>query len=76
MTYQELRGSLDALIEVERKLAQRRYEEALATYRSSSFLAGGIFVLAIGGALLPSREIELPGEGTGMTGAGRQPRQP
>jgi methyl-accepting chemotaxis protein len=44
ITYQELRGSLDALIDLEKRLAQRRYDEALATYQSAFLLASVVFV--------------------------------
>jgi methyl-accepting chemotaxis protein len=50
MTFQDLRRTLDALTEVERKLAQKRYDEAVATYGSASLLAALVFVLAIVGA--------------------------
>lgn len=50
--YLELRRSLDGLIGVEKALAQRRYDEATATFRSASLLATVVFLLAIVGATL------------------------
>jgi methyl-accepting chemotaxis protein len=50
MTFQELRKDLDELISVEKKLAQKRYESAVATTTSASVLAAGVFLLAIVGA--------------------------
>ena len=50
MTYQELRRGLDTLISVEKKLAQERYDQALATDRSATFLGGLVFLVAIVGA--------------------------
>ncbi|HKC13583.1 MAG TPA: methyl-accepting chemotaxis protein [Vicinamibacteria bacterium] len=68
MTYQELRGSLDALIDLEKKLAQRRYDEALATYQAAFILASVVFALAIavagiaGGLVTRSVTRQLGGE--------------
>jgi methyl-accepting chemotaxis protein len=68
MTYQELRGSLDALIDLEKKLAQRRYDEALATYQSAFLLASVVFAMAIavagiaGGLVTRSVTRQLGGE--------------
>jgi len=50
LTFQELRRDLDALVDVEKKLAQKRYDEAAITSRSASLLAGVVFLLAIAGA--------------------------
>jgi methyl-accepting chemotaxis protein len=50
MTFQELRRSLDALTDLEKKLAQTRYDEATAAYARASLLAGIVFILAIVGA--------------------------
>src|SRR5258708_19206940 len=48
--FQELRRALDALVDIEKKLAQTRYEEAAATSRNASILAGVVFFLAIVGS--------------------------
>jgi methyl-accepting chemotaxis protein len=50
LTFQDLRRTLDALTEIEKKLAQKRYDEAVATYGSATLLAALVFVLAIAGA--------------------------
>jgi methyl-accepting chemotaxis protein len=68
MTYQELRGSLDSLIDIEKKLAQRRYDEALSTYQGAFILASVVFALAIavagiaGGLVTRSVTRQLGGE--------------
>jgi methyl-accepting chemotaxis protein len=50
LTFQDLRRTLDALTEVEKKLAQKRYDEAVATYGSATLLAALVFILAVAGA--------------------------
>jgi methyl-accepting chemotaxis protein len=50
MTFQEVRSDLNVLTEVERKLAQKRYDEAMVSTRRASLLATLVFFLAISGA--------------------------
>ncbi len=49
-SFQELRRSIDALVEVEKKFARQRYDDATANFRSAALLAAVIFVLAVAGA--------------------------
>src|SRR5258708_8798196 len=58
--FQELRRALDALVDIEKKLAQTRYEEAAATSRNASILAGVVFFLAIVGSALISAFLPPP----------------
>ena len=50
MTFQEVRKDADGLIEVERRLARKRYDEAVAATGRASFVAAVVFLLALGGA--------------------------
>ena len=51
-SFQDLRHSIDALVEVEKGLAKQRYEEAAASSRSAVLVAIVVFLLAIVGAPL------------------------
>jgi methyl-accepting chemotaxis protein len=49
VTFQQLRQRIDALVEVEKRLAQQRYAEATASFGRASFLA--VLVLALAAAV-------------------------
>jgi methyl-accepting chemotaxis protein len=48
--FQELRADVDALTDVERKLAQRRFDEAVSSTGRAMLLAAFVFFLAVVGA--------------------------
>ncbi len=50
VTFQDLRRSIDALVEVEKGLARQSYDQATAASRSAVFLAIVVFLVALAGA--------------------------
>jgi methyl-accepting chemotaxis protein len=63
-TFQELRATIDALTEIERALAQTRFEEATVATRRASFVSAIVFLLAVAGAaaatMLATRSVTGP----------------
>ncbi len=50
ISFQDLRRSIDALVEVEKGLARSRYEEAMASSRNAVFLAVIVLLLSLAGS--------------------------
>jgi methyl-accepting chemotaxis protein len=56
-TFQQLRGSIDELVELEKKFARQRYDEQAAAFRSAALLAAIIFLVALAGASITGASV-------------------
>jgi methyl-accepting chemotaxis protein len=50
LTFQQVRRGVDQIVEIEKKLARQKYDEATASFRSAALLAMVILAIAIAGS--------------------------
>ncbi len=50
ITFQQVRAAIDQIVEIEKKLARQRYDDATASFRSASLLALVMLAVAVAGS--------------------------